>query len=91
MRGKLLALLKKTYPNGVDEQTVISIHYQHHHVDDITASLEYLVDKQYVERKIAPHPYLELEKVKWYKLTGSGIDLVEGNIPEDPGILIQRG
>jgi hypothetical protein len=91
LRGKLLALLKKTYPNGVDDKTIVSILYQYHRTEDIFASLEYLADKKYVERKAHPHPYLELEKLQWYKLTPSGIDLLEGSTPEDPGILIQRG
>jgi hypothetical protein len=91
LRGKLLELLKRVYPNGVDEKTVISILYQYHKTEDIAASLEYLVDKQYAERKQFPHPYLEQEKLQWYKLTASGIDLLEGNIPDDPGILVPRG
>jgi sugar (pentulose or hexulose) kinase len=91
LRGKLLALLKKVYPDGVDEKTVVSVHYQYHRTEDIAASLEYLVGKKYVERKEHPHPFLALEKVQWYKLTPEGIDLLEGNIPEDPGVLIERG
>ena len=91
LRGKILALLKKVYPNGVDEVTIISILYQYHRDIDILASLEYLVCKGYALRKEHSHPYMELEKLLWYKLTASGIDLLEGNIPEDPGITIQRG
>ena len=44
-----------------------------------------------IERKEHPHPYLEYEKLQWYKLTACGIDLLEGTIGEDPGVLIQRG
>lgn len=91
VRGKILDLLKKVYPNGVDEITVISILYQYHKTEDICASLEYLADKDYVEKKQQPHPFLKQEYVRWYKLKPKGIDLLEGNIDPDPGILIQRG
>jgi hypothetical protein len=91
LRGKLLSLLKKTYPDGVDEKTVVSIFYQYHRTEDIYASLEYLACKKYIERKEQPHLYLEQEKLKWYKLTALGIDLIEGSIPDDPGVVVQRG
>jgi len=91
LRGKILGLLKKVYPDGVDEITVISILYQYHKTDDILASLEYVVDKGYVEKKQQPHPFMEHEFVRWYKLKPNGVDLLEGNIDPDPGVLIQRG
>ena len=91
VRGKILDLLKEVYPDGVDELTIISILYQYHKTEDIFASLEYVVDKGYVEKKQQPHPFKEREYVRWYKLKPNGIDLLEGNIDPDPGILIQRG
>ena len=91
LRGKILALLKKVYPDGVDEITVISILYQYHRTEDIQASLEYVVDKEYVERKQQPHPFIEHSVVRWYKLKPKGVDLLEGNSDADPGVLIQRG
>ena len=91
VRGKILDLLKKVYPDGVDEITVISVLYQYHKTEDIHASLEYVVDKGYIEKKQQPHPFMEREYVRWYKLKPHGVDLLEGNIDPDPGILIQRG
>ena len=91
LRGKILDILKKTYPDGVDEITMISILYQYHKTEDIQASLEYVVDKDYVEKKQQPHPFIEQNHVRWYKLKPKGVDLLEGNIDPDPGILIQRG
>ncbi|MDR1858853.1 MAG: hypothetical protein LBQ69_05235 [Treponema sp.] len=91
LRGKILDILKKTYPDGVDEITMISILYQYHKTEDIQASLEYVVDKDYVEKKQQSHPFIEHNYVRWYKLRPKGIDLLEGNIDPDPGILIQRG
>jgi hypothetical protein len=65
VRGKILDLLKKVYPNGVDEITVISILYQYHKTEEIHASLEYLSDKDYIEKKQQSHPFLEREYVRW--------------------------
>jgi len=90
LRGKILALLKKVYPDGVDEITVISILYQYHRTEDIQASLEYLADKDYVEKKEHRHPFMERSRVRWYKLKPKGVDLLEGNSDPDPGVLIQR-
>jgi hypothetical protein len=90
LRGKILALLKKVYPDGVDEITVISILYQYHKTEDIKSSLEYLVDKGYVEKKEHPHLFTEREHIRWYKLKPHGVDLIEGTIDPDPGIVIQR-
>ena len=90
LRGKILALLKKVYPDGVDEITVISILYQYHKTEEIKASLEYIVDKGYVERKQQPHPFMDHSYVRWYKLKPNGVDLLEGNSDSDPGVLIQR-
>jgi hypothetical protein len=91
LRGKILAHLKKVYPDGEDEITVSSILYQYHKTEDITASLEYVVGKDYVEKKEHKHPFAERENVRWYKLKPKGVDLIEGNIDPDPGILIQQG
>ena len=91
LRGKLLDLLQKVYPDGIDLKTIISILFPYHKVDSINSSLEYLTDKKYILMKEIPDPIVKHEKFKWYKLTPHGIDLLEGNIDPDPGILIQRG
>jgi hypothetical protein len=91
LRGKILDLLCKIYPDGVDHITMVSILFQYHKTEDISSSLEYLVDKEYVLKKEHPHSYIKQETIKWYKLRPKGIDLLEGNIDPDPGILIQRG
>jgi len=91
LRGKLLDLLRKVYPEGIDQKTILSILFQYHKTDDILTSLEYLTDKEYIKKKEHPHPFLKQEKILFYKLTPKGIDLLEGNVDSDPGILIQRG
>jgi hypothetical protein len=91
LRGKILDILKKVYPDGADYQTLVTILFQYHKTSDIATSLEYLADKNYVLKKEHPHPFKEQEFIQWYKLTPLGVDIVEGNIPADPGILIPRG
>jgi len=91
LRGKIMDILRKIYPDGVDYKTMVSILFQYHKTDEISSSLEYLVDKEYVLKKEHPHAFLPHETIKWYKLTPKGIDLLEGNVDTDPGILIQRG
>ena len=91
LRGKLLELLRKIYPDGADQKTVISIFFQYYKTEDISASLEYLADKEYILKKVSPHPFLTQETIQWFKLAPKGIDLLDGNVPADPGILIPRG
>jgi hypothetical protein len=91
LRGQLLELLRKVYPEGVDKKTVMSIFFQYHKTEDISASLEYLADKDYILKKEFSHPYMEQELIQWYKLAPQGMDLLEGNIGADPGIIIPRG
>jgi hypothetical protein len=69
----------------------MSVFFQYHKTEDIATSLEYLVDKDYVLKKEFPHPYMEQELIQWYKLAPKGMDLLEGNIGSDPGVLIPRG
>lgn len=88
LRGKILKLLSELYPNGIDRSTLVGIYYQYDKVDDIEKSLEYLRDKNFIVRKENPHPYKENKKVIFYKITPEGVDLIEGNIPEEPGIVI---
>jgi len=90
LRGKLLELLLDVYPDGAEKSTIISILFQYHKADDISASLEYLADKGYAQKKEYPHPYVTQEMVHWYKISPHGIDLLEGNIAADPGILVPR-
>ncbi|MDR1420641.1 MAG: hypothetical protein LBI86_09725 [Treponema sp.] len=90
LRGKLLSFLKYVYPEGADQETVTKVLFQYHKVEDIEEALEYLADKEYIEKKELPHPYKRGELYRWYKIKPSGIDLLEGNLPPDPGIVPVR-
>ncbi|MCL2210190.1 MAG: hypothetical protein FWC19_06500 [Treponema sp.] len=90
LRGTLLDFLRKVYPEGAGYQSILSVFFQYHKIDAISASLEYLADKAYIKKIEQPHPYIQHEKLMWYKITPHGIDLNDGTIPSDPGILLQR-
>lgn len=91
LRGKLLEFLKTMYPDGADKRIIVSTFFEYHKVEDIIISLQYLADKEYILKKEVPHPYNKAETVCWFKILPKGIDLLDGNIPADPGILILRG
>lgn len=91
LRGKLLDLLKSFYPDGVELSSILGILFEYHKSVDIASSLEYLTDKEYIIRNTKPHDYIENAKFTWYKISPKGIDLMEGNIDNDPGILIPKG
>ncbi|NLK46489.1 MAG: hypothetical protein GX297_07550 [Treponema sp.] len=89
LRGKLLSLLKNIYPDGIEQTSVVGIYYQLTKVDDILTALEYLTDKKYIIKKENPHPFKNNTIVTYYKISPTGIDLCEGNIEKDPGIVLQ--
>ena len=91
LRGAVLEFLKEIYPEGADKRSIVSIFYQYHQVDQVIEALEYLSDKYYIMKKELPHPYNKQEKINWYKILPKGIDLIDGNIPFDPGIVIPKG
>ena len=45
-------------------------------------------DKNLVSKTVSPHPFKEQKTIEYYKITPEGLDLVEGNVSNDPGIII---
>lgn len=88
LRGKILKLLSDMYPDGIEHTSLVGIYHSYEKVDDITRSVEYLVDKKLVDKKETPHPYRENTFVTYYKITPAGIDLIEGTSSPDSGIII---
>lgn len=88
VRGEIIKILKRNYPYQTGDKLI----------SDILLDLQYSVSPAvvsgyltYMEEK----GYVSVEKVKAYgvervlaKLTPKGIDLMEGNIPADPGVKI---
>lgn len=88
LRGRLLGLLKDVYPEGLEQTMIIGVFYQDEKVDNIIRELEYLTDKGYIQQKKTPHPYKQNRFIINYKISPTGIDLCEGSITCEPGIII---
>ncbi|CEM62195.1 MULTISPECIES: hypothetical protein [Treponema] len=88
LRGEILNYLMTTYPDGIPEQVLFHRFYEYNETEEIKMSTEYLTEKGYTEKKEVPHPYKEKQKVRWFKITAKGIDLLEGNISKDAGIVL---
>jgi hypothetical protein len=88
LRGQLLDFLKRIYPRNIEELGIISVFYEYYRDKDIKQSLQYLVDKGYVEKEERKHPYRRREKVSFYKISAKGIDLIEGTI-DDAGVILE--
>ncbi|KAA0257224.1 hypothetical protein FHQ18_11710 [Deferribacter autotrophicus] len=89
LRGQLLDFLYKVYPEETEEITIISVFYQYFRESQIKKSLQYLVDKGYIESKNIPHPVHKRKTIKLYKIRPAGVDLIEGNF-HDETILIEE-
>ena len=87
LRGYILDFLKRIYPRKVEELNIIATFYQYWTDSQIKRTLAYLTEKGYVEIEEKPHPVLKRKRLKFYKLTARGIDLLEGTISDD-GIIL---
>ncbi len=90
LRGQLIDFFKKIYPKDIEELAIISVFYQYHKDNEIRQSLQYLVDKGYIEKKEVEHPYKRRHKLTFYRLTAKGIDLYENTITDD-GVILPEG
>jgi len=89
-RGAVLGLLEEGYPNGVSYQTMERILHssakcQPHELPGV---IKYLEDKQYIEVSLPEEPSLKPLQNGIVELSAHGVDLLEGSIPDDPGISI---
>lgn len=89
-RGALLCLLEDSYPTGVGYQSLERVlsagaKCQPHELEGIT---RYLEDKGYIKVCVPEEPSLKPLQNSIIELRAHGIDLLEGSIPEDPGVAI---
>jgi len=89
LRGLILQFLNDIYPYEAEEMSIISVFYEYWRDKDIRQALQYLVDKGYVEERVAKHPVIKRKKLRFYKLLPAGKDLLEGTT-EDKGIIMEE-
>jgi len=81
LRSLILEFLYKVYPHYVLEIDIIYVFYKDFRDTYIRKTLQYLVDKGYVEKLEKEIPRLGVKI--FYKLTPSGVDLVEGLLKDE--------
>ncbi|MCD9025763.1 hypothetical protein [Cohnella silvisoli] len=90
VRGFILAILKLQYPSPASDR-LISLTLNDSHLDSsipqIRGQLHYLVDKGYVRTEEGNELGIQRTMAT---LTAKGVDLLDGSIPDDPGIMVTR-
>lgn len=89
-RGAVLGLLEESYPTGISYQVMERILHssakcQQHELPGI---LRYMEDKRYIKLILPEEPTLKPLQDSIVELSAHGVDLLEGSIPDDPGICI---
>jgi DNA-binding PadR family transcriptional regulator len=92
IRGFILTICKYNYPAPCSLE-VISLTIQENQFSispaQIKGYIEYLEEKGYVRAAEKTSEVLGITRTV-VTITAKGIDLMEGNIPPDPGILLPR-
>ncbi|TEB09316.1 hypothetical protein [Pelotomaculum propionicicum] len=90
LRGFILSICMHNYPHGCSEK-LIATTVGENQFDSSPALLrghiEYLLEKGYVRTEVAEAKHLGISRTLVY-ITAKGIDLLEGNIQPDPGVLL---
>jgi DNA-binding PadR family transcriptional regulator len=88
IRGRILKILDLDYPHEVSDRVIaLTLNDISYNVNPaiLQGYLDYLKDKGYVECRQLESDDLGLT-MRVAKLTAKGKDLLEGNIPDDPGV-----
>lgn len=88
LRGLLIRFLSSIYPETISQDSIYETFYEYWCVEDIEDELSYIEEKGYVEKKEINTPFNSFSKIKNYKLTAKGKDLLDGTI-SDPGVYIR--
>ncbi|MBB6673004.1 hypothetical protein [Cohnella nanjingensis] len=90
VRGFILSILKLQYP-GTASDRLISLTLNDSHLESalpqIRGHLHYLEEKGYVKTEEGNELGMQRTMAT---LTAKGIDLLDGNIPDEPGIMVIR-
>jgi hypothetical protein len=88
-RGAVLGLLEESYPIGVAYTTLMRVLVSAGkcHTHELPAVIRYLEDKGYIRVQTPEEPELKPLDNSVIDLAAHGVDLLEGSVDEDPGIL----
>ena len=89
-RGELLVFLYDIHPLSISLTSIYQTYFQYYRTEDIDKILEYLVEKDYVEEETVQPPNTMFETVKRYKITPSGIDLLDGTTADAGVVFVRR-
>lgn len=90
LRGFILTMCRHNYPHGCSDRLIAVTLGENQFSSSpalLRAHLEYLEEKGYVRLEEIRDSHLGVSRVLVY-ITAKGIDLLEGSIPPDPGILV---
>lgn len=90
IRGRILKILEVDYPNEISDRLIaLTLNDISYNVSPalLQGYINYLEEKGYVEARPLEAPELGMSLMV-AKLTAKGKDLLEGNIPPDPGVFI---
>ncbi|MGC5328928.1 hypothetical protein [Brevibacillus sp. SYSU BS000544] len=86
LRGWILRVIDKAFPDPLSVTIVrdqlLALGFAPDNLG-MKANLAYLEEKEYIHKETAKAGGIERETIR---LTARGKDLLEGNIPDDPGI-----
>lgn len=85
LRGEILRVLYRNLPYPVGDNLLATIFTQET-LTQIQGNLRYLADKRYVELVEVKEPYSSATLMA--KLNSLGVDLLEGTLPADPGVIV---
>jgi hypothetical protein len=87
-RGQILDYLNRIYPAQTSGINVVGVFYEYFKDTEIRRSLQFLTDKGYVEKTTVHHPIKRGKSEDHYKITPSGIEIIEGT-KTDPSIVLE--
>lgn len=93
LRGFILTMCKHNYPHGCSEKLILTTLGENQFASSpalLRAHIEYLEEKGYVRIEDVQAHGLGISRTLVF-ITAKGIDLLEGSIPQDPGVLLFRG
>lgn len=87
LRGDILQFLYNLNGTTVAEKSIVQAYYEYYTIEDLRKALSYLVESKYITKDERQHPVFVLTKESFYKITATGMNIVEGD-RQDAGVAI---